>query len=69
MINVGGDDVLVFQDEDKSLLELGFRNETEVSYFNKADYEKYKLDPTLKWWVFVTFNFPFMQSAIEPRYC
>lgn len=49
MINVGGDDVLVFQEEDKSLLELGFRNETEVSYFNKADYEKYKLDPTLKW--------------------
>lgn len=41
--------MLVLHGDDKCLAELGFRHETEVSYFNKDDYERYKLDPTLKW--------------------
>lgn len=24
-------------------------HETEISYFGRADYEQYKLDPTLRW--------------------
>ncbi len=34
---------------EKPLLMLNVQNETEISFFNKCDYEKYKLDPQIKW--------------------
>ena len=49
MINTGGDAVLILTDYEAPLYALDFRHETEVSYFNKAAYEAYTLDPTLKW--------------------
>ena len=32
-----------------SVIPICAGNETEVSYFNRMDYEKYKSDPEMKW--------------------
>ena len=49
MINLGGDESLVYSDWDRSLYDLGIRHEAEVSLFKKSDYEQYKLNPVQKW--------------------
>ncbi|KAL9966255.1 hypothetical protein ACROYT_G024303 [Oculina patagonica] len=48
--------VIVLEDDEKliltpdcSLSDSGIENETEISFFKKEDYEKYKTNPELKW--------------------
>ncbi|KAI6167138.1 hypothetical protein EDD17DRAFT_1110205 [Pisolithus thermaeus] len=48
IINLDHDD-WVLDDENKTLAEVGFENETEVSLFNREAYEKYKLNPEIRW--------------------
>ncbi|XP_011403543.1 PREDICTED: UPF0538 protein C2orf76 homolog [Amphimedon queenslandica] len=36
-------------DPSKTILESNIRNETEISYFNKSDYERYESHPQLLW--------------------
>ncbi|GMM32495.1 Aim29 protein [Martiniozyma asiatica (nom. inval.)] len=40
---------LDINEDTKTLAEYGISNETEISVFNKADYEEYKANPTDKW--------------------
>ncbi|KAF9459567.1 hypothetical protein BDZ94DRAFT_1284331 [Collybia nuda] len=48
IINLDNDDWIL--DDDEKILEgLGFENETEVSFFNRELYEKFKLDPKTSW--------------------
>ncbi|OWF40497.1 UPF0538 protein C2orf76 homolog [Mizuhopecten yessoensis] len=47
-INTDCDEELILS-PDVTLQDSGIKNETELSYFKREDYEKYKLDPTLKW--------------------
>jgi hypothetical protein len=49
VINLGGDDSLIMDDLTKTLGDYGVQNETELSYFGREEYEKYKLDPVTKW--------------------
>lgn len=49
MINTGGDECLILSDYEATLDGLGLGHETEVSYFNREDYERYKNDSSLKW--------------------
>ncbi|KAF8803578.1 hypothetical protein BYT27DRAFT_6730638 [Phlegmacium glaucopus] len=48
IINLDHDD-WILAEGDKTLVELGFANETEVSFFNHRDYEAFKLDPQTNW--------------------
>ncbi|KAH9483794.1 UPF0538 protein C2C4.04c [Psilocybe cubensis] len=48
IINLDHDD-WILRDEEKSLAEAGFENETEVSFFNLNDYEEFKLNPETSW--------------------
>jgi len=48
IINLDHDD-WIFSDENKTLAESGFENETEVSFFNRDMYEAFKLDPQTRW--------------------
>jgi len=48
IINLDHDD-WILADDGKTLVELGFENETEVSFFNHRDYEAFKLDPQTSW--------------------
>ncbi|KAF4614966.1 hypothetical protein D9613_002813 [Agrocybe pediades] len=48
IINLDHDD-WILNDEEKPLSELGFENETEVSFFNREDYEAFKLNPETSW--------------------
>jgi hypothetical protein len=48
IINLDHDD-WILDDEDKLLVDLGFKNETEVSFFNREAYEKFKIDPKINW--------------------
>jgi hypothetical protein len=47
IINLDHDD-WILDDEDKLLVDLGFKNETEVSFFNREAYEKFKIDPKVR---------------------
>ncbi|KAK6505351.1 hypothetical protein TWF481_007256 [Arthrobotrys musiformis] len=39
----------MFDDDSKTLAEVGCEHETEVSFFNRAAYEEYLADPVNKW--------------------
>jgi len=48
IINLDNDD-WILKEESGILADLGFENETEVSLFNMASYEKFKQNPQTKW--------------------
>ncbi|ORY76092.1 hypothetical protein BCR37DRAFT_351622 [Protomyces lactucae-debilis] len=48
IINLDHDD-WILDDGDATLASLGIENETEISFFNRDDYEAFKADPTEKW--------------------
>jgi len=48
IINLDHDD-WIFEDDSKILGDLGFENETEVSFFNRELYEQFKLNPETRW--------------------
>ncbi|KAF9496066.1 hypothetical protein BDN71DRAFT_1506213 [Pleurotus eryngii] len=48
IINLDHDDWL-FKDDSKLLIDLGFENETEVSFFNGEMYEKFRANPETRW--------------------
>ncbi|KAH9967934.1 hypothetical protein BC827DRAFT_1258127 [Russula dissimulans] len=48
IINLDHDE-WILSDESKQLSEYGLENETEVSFFNREMYEKFKLDPQTRW--------------------
>ncbi|KAK0546074.1 hypothetical protein OC845_004780 [Tilletia horrida] len=39
----------IFDDEDKTLADLGIENETELSLFHRPDYEAFLADPQVRW--------------------
>ncbi|KAE8216436.1 hypothetical protein CF327_g448 [Tilletia walkeri] len=39
----------IYDDESKTLADLGVENETELSLFNRADYEHFLKDPQVRW--------------------
>jgi len=49
IINLEHDEDWIFKDDKKTLGDLGIDNETEISFFNMEDYQRYKADPQLKW--------------------
>ncbi|KAK2460520.1 hypothetical protein APHAL10511_006990 [Amanita phalloides] len=48
IINMDNDDWIMDKDDD-SLAVAGFEHETEVSFFNKIQYEAFKQDPQTRW--------------------
>ncbi|WOO79671.1 UPF0538 protein [Vanrija pseudolonga] len=48
IINLDHDD-WILSDPHQTLANAGFENETEVSFFNRADYEAFKNHPETKW--------------------
>ncbi|KAJ3334877.1 hypothetical protein HDU91_002479 [Kappamyces sp. JEL0680] len=38
-----------YLDDTKTLQECGIENETEISFFKAADYERFKANPEIKW--------------------
>ncbi|KAF8610213.1 hypothetical protein BDV93DRAFT_517377 [Ceratobasidium sp. AG-I] len=48
IINLDHDE-WILNDDSAVLATIGFENETEVSFFNRELYEKFKTDPTTKW--------------------
>lgn len=48
IINLDHDE-WILDDDNKTLAEVGFENETEVSFFNSEAYQKYKLNPEICW--------------------
>jgi len=48
IINLDHDD-WILDDDTKTLAELNFENETEVSLFNRDSYEAFKLNPETRW--------------------
>ncbi|KAF8061038.1 hypothetical protein FPV67DRAFT_1509006 [Lyophyllum atratum] len=48
IINLDNDEWILSCD-DKTLADLAFENETEVSFFNRELYEQFKLNPTTSW--------------------
>ncbi|KAF8163027.1 hypothetical protein B0H34DRAFT_650806 [Crassisporium funariophilum] len=48
IINLDHDE-WILDDDCKPLVALGFENETEVSYFNRQDYEEFKINPEVCW--------------------
>lgn len=49
IINVGEDDKLVIHDYLSKLDEIGFDHETEISWFNWDEYQKFRDNPQFKW--------------------
>lgn len=49
IINVGEDEKLVMCDYFRSLKDLGFTHETEISFFNWSQYLSFCNDPKFKW--------------------
>lgn len=49
IINVGEDEKLVMHDYVSKLSEIGVEHETEISWFNWEEYQKFCNDPTFKW--------------------
>ncbi|ORX60248.1 hypothetical protein DM01DRAFT_1332403 [Hesseltinella vesiculosa] len=43
------DDRLIYSDESAILAWIGVENETEISFFNREQYEVYKKNPDMKW--------------------
>ncbi|KAI0262965.1 hypothetical protein BC834DRAFT_889881 [Gloeopeniophorella convolvens] len=48
IINLDHDE-WILSDDSKTLVEYGFENETEVSFFNRELYENFKLNPQTRW--------------------
>ncbi|KAF5357834.1 hypothetical protein D9756_001806 [Leucocoprinus leucothites] len=48
IINLDHDD-WILDDDNRTLVDLGFENETETSFFNRELYEQFKLDPQTSW--------------------
>jgi len=48
IINLDHDD-WILGDDSKTLADCGFENETEVSFFNREMYDKFKANPETKW--------------------
>ncbi|KAF9264924.1 cytoplasmic protein [Marasmius fiardii PR-910] len=48
IINLDHDD-WILDDEDKTLADYGFENETEVSFFDRALYGEFRQDPQTSW--------------------
>ncbi|KAH7921491.1 hypothetical protein BV22DRAFT_1114389, partial [Leucogyrophana mollusca] len=48
IINLDHDD-WIFNDDKSYLVDLGFENETEISFFNRDAYEQFKLQPETRW--------------------
>ncbi|OBZ75486.1 hypothetical protein A0H81_04701 [Grifola frondosa] len=48
IINLDHED-WILNDDAKTLTDIGFENETEVSFFNREAYEKFKAHPEIKW--------------------
>ena len=49
IINVGEDDKMVIFDMVRTLADLGLTHETEISWFNWEEYQKFCKDPQFKW--------------------
>ncbi|KAI9322096.1 hypothetical protein BX666DRAFT_2016926 [Dichotomocladium elegans] len=49
IINMEDDASLIFQDDSATLAWLGIENETEMSFFNREQYEAFKKNPDMKW--------------------
>ena len=49
-INMEDDDKFILSNLDSKLEEYGIQNETELSYFNKSAYDKFKLSPVEQVW-------------------
>ncbi|WVQ85218.1 hypothetical protein IAT38_007383 [Cryptococcus sp. DSM 104549] len=47
IINLDHDEWIL--DPSKKLVDIGAQNETEISFFNRESYDKFKLDPEVKW--------------------
>ncbi|KAH9830942.1 uncharacterized protein C8Q71DRAFT_862081 [Rhodofomes roseus] len=48
IINLDHDD-WILSDDSRTLADCGFENETEVSFFNREMFEKFKANPETKW--------------------
>ncbi|KAG7092212.1 hypothetical protein E1B28_008579 [Marasmius oreades] len=48
IINLDNDD-WILDDDDKTLADCGFENETEVSFFNRTLYEDFRRNPETNW--------------------
>ncbi|KAF5330631.1 hypothetical protein D9619_005717 [Psilocybe cf. subviscida] len=48
IINLDHDE-WILDDDSKTLTEVGFENETEVSFFSRQDYDDFKLNPETSW--------------------
>ncbi|KAE9389741.1 hypothetical protein BT96DRAFT_889908 [Gymnopus androsaceus JB14] len=48
IINLDHDE-WIFSDDSKTLAEVGFENETEVSFFNRELYEEFRQNPETTW--------------------
>ncbi|CAO3624295.1 unnamed protein product [Cunninghamella blakesleeana] len=49
IINMEDDERLIYSDDSAALAWLGIENETELSFFNRDQYEEYKKNPEMKW--------------------
>ena len=49
-INLEDDDKFILSNLDSKLEEYGIQNETELSYFNRLAYDKFKLNPVEQAW-------------------
>lgn len=49
IINVGEDDTMVMMDMEGKLADLGMTHETEISWFNWEEYQKFCNNPQFKW--------------------
>lgn len=49
IINVGEDEKLLLLDFDSKLADLGMEHETEISFFNWEEYQKFCNNPQFKW--------------------
>jgi hypothetical protein len=48
IINLDHDE-WIFDDDSRKLADLGFENETEVSFFNREQYETFRANPEVRW--------------------
>jgi len=48
IINLDHDD-WILDDDEKILADLGFENETEISFFNRELYKAFEADPQTSW--------------------
>jgi len=49
IINLDHDDDWIFDDDGAVLSSFGLENESELSFFNRALYDEFKLNPETKW--------------------